>query len=153
MTTGEGDGKTRLPYVRGFASKTGKEVVDAVAAIVREVEGALGVKGVITRFHIDSGKEFDNEAARKMLEDLKKRAQCRKGGRAGHWEGDAACSMRRQRQRKTTNATLQHKTSIRISTREVGCASHIRVIRGRVNARGWRIPTARRTPKRTTNQE
>ena len=42
----------------------------AISAIVREMEGALGVKGVITRFHTDSGKEFYNEAVRQMLADL-----------------------------------------------------------------------------------
>ena len=67
VTTGDEDGKTRLPYVRGLASKTGKEVATAISAIVKEMEAALGVKGVITRFHTDSGKEFYNEAVRQAL--------------------------------------------------------------------------------------
>ena len=50
--------------------KTGKEVATAISAIVREMEAALGVKGVITRFHTDSGKEFYNETLRQTLSEL-----------------------------------------------------------------------------------
>ena len=56
VTTGDEGGKTRLPYVRGLASKTGKEVATAISTIVKEMEATLGVKGIITHFHTDSGK-------------------------------------------------------------------------------------------------
>ena len=70
VTTGDEDGKTRLPNVRGLASKTGKGVATAISAMMKEMEAALGVKEVTTRFHTDSGKEFYDEAARQMLSDL-----------------------------------------------------------------------------------
>ena len=66
-----GDGKTRLPFVRGLTSTRGEDVAKAVQSVVVEVEAVLGAKGIFARFHSDVGKEFYNEAVSICLQKLK----------------------------------------------------------------------------------
>ena len=65
-----GPKQMNLPFVRGIASKSAKEVRDGINSVLAELNSILGEQ-IVVRLHTDAGKEFVNNAIKEMLRDMK----------------------------------------------------------------------------------
>ena len=61
-----GPKQMNLPFVRGIASKSAKEVRDGINSVLAELNSILGEQ-VVVRLHTDAGKEFVINAIKEML--------------------------------------------------------------------------------------
>ena len=65
-----GPKRKNLPFVRGFMSKSSKEVSKAMGSVLAELNSPMWEQMVV-RMHTDAGKEFVNKAVDEMLRELK----------------------------------------------------------------------------------
>ena len=63
------DGVSRLPFVKGLASKRGEEVATKIQDILIELRAITGAQKSIVRLHSDAGKEFINAETKKVVDE------------------------------------------------------------------------------------